>query len=235
MLDPLSHMGALYAAVEGGLIPYAYASSAATHPFTLRPGDLHPPIPSIEHYGAAIRSDAFRRSPAFWREVDEELAAYGMRYEGVVLLGARPADHAIFEERGFVADWARGATFLGHFEPCGVDVAAPAQTAGKTVSVDVGWGQFQPIDAARVDGALGPDGLAHYRLPQAPCGQVRVRARWSPEAPGAPWQTCAGADDGGFVATTLSRSAHEIACGSLVALVDSRGPIPPNRPKQGTP
>jgi hypothetical protein len=217
MMNPLLHMGALYAAAQGGLIPYVYASSAATHPFTLRPNDARQPVPNIEYYWKALRSEPFRTDPGFRREIEEDLASYGMLYEGVVLVGARPGDTELWQARGYVADWARGATFVGHFEPCGLDFTAPASAAKPGPSFDVGWGRFEPIENARAPATVGPDGLAHFTLDSTPCGDLHVRARWEPATPGGAPRVCSNADRDGYLRASITRTARHVACTDLVA------------------
>jgi hypothetical protein len=212
MLNSLLHMGALYAAVEGGLTPYVFASNSATHPFTLRPNNWPVPVPDVGYYWNALRTDEFHDDRTLRVTIQEDLASYGMVYEGVVLVGARPDDVALWKSRGFVSDWERGATFLGHFVPCGIDFTVPATLAAVPPTFDVGWGRLMPIEGAQVAGRVGSDGLAHFNLSQAPCGEVRVRARWGPIAPGEPARLCSNADPDGTITTRVKRSSHRVAC-----------------------
>jgi hypothetical protein len=117
MLDPLLHIGALYAAAHGGLIPYVFASSSAIHPFVLRRDAARAlPIPDVEYYWGATRSAQFEADRTFRHVVEEDLAAYGMLYDAVVVVGARDDDVALWRSRGYVPDWERETAFVAHFE-----------------------------------------------------------------------------------------------------------------------
>jgi hypothetical protein len=216
MMNPLLHMGALYATVEGGLIPYVFATSSATHPFTQRPVPTMPPIPAISYYWAALYSQEFHEDPKVRRDIDEDLASYGMLYDGVVVLGARAEDVDVWRGRGFVADWSRGGTFLGHFHPCNIDFAAPLDGRNHEPVFDVGWGSFVPIQGFKGDGKIGDDGLLHYEIPQTPCGEVHIRARWAPADPSQPTLLCDNASSDGTITATVARKARRVTCPRLV-------------------
>ncbi len=94
-LMPLRHMPMLYALVEGGLTPYSVAVNAATSPFVIREtGPKAPPIPAVETYAPLVESTRFDADPVFRRGVVDQLATYGMFYEGVLVTGAHAADLA---------------------------------------------------------------------------------------------------------------------------------------------
>ena len=219
MMNPLLHIGALYAAVEGGLIPDVFTASSATYPFTLRPGYTKEPVPDFGYYAGSIHSADFHTNAAFRHEIDDDLATYGMPYQGVVVTGARPDDVALWRDRGYVADWARGATFLGHFEPCGIELTTPTDPMGHEPTFDIGWGRSFPIEGVHFKSAAGTDGLTHFDLSPAPCGEVFVRARWAPAAPGSPARTCGNADRDGTIVAHVTRGSRRVACEAIVTSV----------------
>jgi hypothetical protein len=216
MLDPLLHMGALYAAVQGGLVPFVYATGAATHPFTLRPGPAKEPVPDLDHYDRLVHSPAFDSDPGYRRRVVDDLASFGMFYEGVVFLGVRSSDVELLHTRGFVADWERATAFVGHFEPCRIDLIAPLEASSPEPVLDVAWGRFVPVRNVQIAATRGSDGLAHFIVPRTPCGDVRVGARWAPSREGGPPRVCKNADADGRFSATVSRASAHVECSGLV-------------------
>jgi hypothetical protein len=129
-LAPLLHIGALYATVHGGIIPFTFASSPATCPFQVRPLGLPArPLPDPTLVWNVIDSDPFHKDPVFRHGFEDDLANYAMYYEGVLLVGAEPSDIAHWKARGFLSEWQGDSVFLGHFEPCAVDVVTTPSSA----------------------------------------------------------------------------------------------------------
>jgi hypothetical protein len=120
LMKPLLHMGALYAAVQGGLTPLSFGNGGATYPFTQKPHAMAvpPSVLNLEHYWTVFRSESFRHDLAYRHAVEEELASFGTHYEGIVLLAAHPDDVALWHSRGYVADWEHGKTLIAHYDPC---------------------------------------------------------------------------------------------------------------------
>ncbi len=145
MALPLLHMGALYAAAHGGLIPFVFSSSPATYPFTNREHTvLEQPTPDLASYWSALVSGRLARDRAFRNDLENELTIFGTRYEGIVLFGADAEDLALWRDRGYVTDWTHGSTLLAHFEGCSVDFTVPAAAADPAplFDVDVGTTSF---------------------------------------------------------------------------------------------
>ena len=213
---PLLHMGALYAAAHGGLIPFVFSSSPATYPFTNREGTvLQQPTPDLASYWSVLTSGAFERDRQLRYGLEDEMTVFGTYYEGIVLLGARPDDVALWEKRGYVADWAHGSALVGHFEPCGVDFATPASAADPAPVFDVKIDRNYFFASRRFPARIGADGLAHFELGGVPCGDVTVVARWGAGQESDPkrWSTfCANADDRGGVSASVSRAARAVVC-----------------------
>ncbi len=200
-LAPLRHIPMLYAVEEGGLTPYTFANNAATYPFLVRTdGPKAPPIPMAEKYAPLVESDAFFADPRFRSRVVNELATYGMFYEGILVTGASPADIATFLSRGFVPDAQVRSVLVAHFVPCTLDL--DVRGGGELPLVDVGvLGQTILRDEH------GTQGEQHVVLRNAPCGQVWVRPHR-----GAPASFCQGATPTGELAVTLGPGAPPVVC-----------------------
>jgi hypothetical protein len=217
IMNPLVHMGTLYAAVLGGLPAYSFTGSSAIYPFIERP-ELHPrPLPSLEHYMKTLNSYAFSHDLPFRLGAEGELASFGMFYDEVVVFGAIPADVTMWRDRGYAIDAETGTTFLGHFEPCAIDFTVPAASADPAPTLDVHVGTFGLVEGARVEGVVKEDGLAHFALTPAPCGEVAVRARWATTA------FCTNADAAGEIVGRVTRRSHAIACEGVTARAATGG------------
>lgn len=210
MVQPLMHMGALYAAVQGGLIPFVFSSSPATYPFVNRRDTiLRQPGPDLSLYWTALASGRFQRDRRFRHAFEDERTVDGASYEGIVLLGAHPDDVALWVRRGYAVDWMNRSVLVAHFEGCDADVAIPASVAQPAPSFDVRVGGHAFLSDKRVPGRRGDDGLVHFELARTPCGDVSVRARRGDGAEGA---LCANADREGWMEAVLSRGARTVSC-----------------------
>lgn len=211
MMAPLSHMGALYAAAHGGISAYWFGGGSAIYPFAQRSNPSPRPLPDLEHYRRAIGSDAFHSDSAARREVDDELASFGIFYDEVALFGALPEDLEAWRARGFVADWSRGSALVAHFEPCSIDVTMPAQAPPLQPLFDVRVGKLTLLSDVRVPAVASGDGRAHYVVSPAPCGVVRVRARWEP-LEGGQANGCRNANAEGDLVVNVTRTVRAVVC-----------------------
>jgi hypothetical protein len=209
LLDPLIHMGCLYAAAHGGLPLGTFAGSPAVHPFIDRPGAKRPPEPDFAHYYEAINSHAFHHESVFRRKVEDELAAFGVFYDTVVVVGARPEDLLLWRGRGYVADWSAETALVAHFEPCTVDFTVPRASADPPPTFDLNVGDIGLWSDAHAAPMIMDDGLAHFMLTPSPCGNIAVRAHWDGPQ-GATF--CDNASRRGDIVTSVTRSANVIAC-----------------------
>jgi hypothetical protein len=203
----LHHMGALYAVALGGVPDRLFAGNPAIDAFEARPGSR--PTPNLEHYARAFVRQAFTRDLAFRNEVESELAAFGVLYDEVVVLGALPGDLALWRDRGFVADWSSSATLVAHFEPCAIDFTVPVSEAEPPPGLDVGIGRIQLLSSSHPRFVVEDDNLAHTTLAPAPCGDVVVRARWErPSGTG----FCRNANASGEILAHVTRTSRGVAC-----------------------
>ncbi len=159
-----------------------FANNPAIDPFVGRPTSSPRPLPDTEHYLRAIASPRFHHDPAFRREVDGELASFGLFYDETAVFGALPEDLDVWRERGYVADWTRGTTLLAHFEPCTIDFTVSAAASEPAPTFDLRVGTIGLVSGARARSVLQADGLAHFELTPAPCGLVTLHPRWEPAA-----------------------------------------------------
>ena len=212
-LSPLRHLPSLYAVALGGLTPYTFANNAATYPFVVRQGGRKPPpIPAAETYAPEIESDRFDRDAAFRRRVEDELATYGMFYEGVLVTGARPADLDLWRARGYATDWANDSVLIGRFVPCSLDVSVP--TGGAIPRLDVGVGGQTIFRDESPSPTIDGEGVSHLTLARAPCGDVWVRPHWDATRQDgtAVRAFCNNADATGAIASTLTRTSGAVRC-----------------------
>ncbi len=206
-LAPLSHIGALFATTGGGLSAYTFASNAATWPFVYRAdASPLPPIPSIRRYFAPMALPEFQTDRSLRLGIQDDLATYGMAFEGVVVTAARADDLAHWSDRGYVTDWARGSVLLAHFEPCTVEVTVPENLP--LPRLDVGVGAATVLKELR-PGVSRASGLAHLVVHGSPCGSVWVRPHWTVDAS---TTTCANASPTGELALHASRPRSVVAC-----------------------
>jgi hypothetical protein len=212
MLNPLLHMGALYAVVYGGTIPSVFTVNPAVHPLLRRPHDNEPEwVSTPERYWGAVGSPRFDGDLEYRHLILDELASLGVFYEGVVLFAVRPDDIALWDKRGYVTDWQSGGTFVGHFKACRIDVAVATPPAGATPSFNVTVGNYQLISDARPSPRVSADGITHFDLAPAPCGDVAVTSRWTASSD-APPLFCRNADPSGALHATVTRSSTEVTC-----------------------
>jgi hypothetical protein len=212
-LAPLRHLYALYSTTMGGVSPYTSGqNSPAQFPFVLRPDGLKPPpVPDTLTYLSALDSRQFATERAPREAVENRLATMGMPYEGVVVTGARPDDVALWEQRGFVADWhpLGSSTFIAHFEPCELELEVAAAPLPQAVDLGVG------SDVIRRNVPVQPDvpgaaGQARLQIRGAPCGRAWVLPHWS-----SPGRACANAAASGKLYATVTRAENRIDCGVL--------------------
>ena len=215
MLRPLLHMGALYAVAFGGVVPSVFTVNSSVHPLLRQPHPGEPDwVGTPERFWGAVASPRFAGDVAYRHAVEDALASLGIYYQGVVLLGAEPDDVALWSRRGYVLDESVGETFVGHFKPCHLDVAVHDAATDATPSLDVRVGSYQLVTDARTAPRMGTDGVTHFEIAAAPCGDVTVIARSTKDS-NAPF--CRNADEAGALHATLTRSSGEVLCDGPLA------------------
>jgi hypothetical protein len=207
LLDPLLHMGNLYATAHGGIPLRSFTGNVAVHPFVERTDVSRPPEPDFLHYTDALNSYEYHHDPSIRHRVDDQLAGIGTVYPNVLVVGARPDDIEVWKARGYVPEWEARTAFVGHFEPCTLDVRMAVDMASPAPVFDVYAGEIGHLHGVTVPAGVEPDGFAHFRLTPAPCGVVRVKATW--EGGG---RRCSNADAAGELLVKVTRTKGSARC-----------------------
>ena len=173
----------LYLVEHGGIGTRMFNGTPSIHAIDFV-GTRRPPPPPSRPLNIAqsrfVETDPKLRESAF-----TELAADGMAFEGIHLIGGRTEDFALFERRGYVTEYQRGSSFIGRFEGCPAELLLPVGTLDRE-PVYYEYGLFSrailypeprsfgvrlvPKDTPVVDGAI------HVPLGARPCGEIWVRA-----------------------------------------------------------
>ncbi len=169
-----------------------------------------------------------------WAETDTklrtaaltELAADGIPFEGIHVVGGRPDDFALFKERGYTTELEHGSLFIGRYEGCPSEVVLPAGSLDREAAYyEVGL--FTPAllspeprtlarKVIRKDSPV-ESGSIHVPLAGRPCGEIWVRVFWdvggsSTFTPGD--RTCENAHWKGRVRGIVSRDHPAVSCES---------------------
>lgn len=179
-LDPVLHLGALYAVEHGGSIPYLFTRASAVYAFRAKSSARGVrPIPPIDPYWTVLGTEEFEHDPTYRTRIVDELSAFGMFYESIVALRARPEDIARLRLRGYEADWTSGSLFLGHFAPC----SASVEIVGTAPAARIAWGLYPLPDASHrtpVPRATQHEGAPlRIDLEGVACGEIWVRLEGS--------------------------------------------------------
>ncbi|HQP38678.1 MAG TPA: hypothetical protein PLI95_26010 [Polyangiaceae bacterium] len=175
-LDPVLHLGALYAVEHGGSIPYLFTGASAVHAFRSKNSERRVrPIPPIDPYWTVLGTEEFEHDPTYRNRIVDELSAFGMFYESIVALRARSEDIERLRLRGYEADWASGSLFLGHFAPC----SASVEIVGTGPAAGIAWGLYPLPDASQrmplPPAAQGNGAPLRVGLEGVACGEIWVR------------------------------------------------------------
>jgi hypothetical protein len=215
---PLLHIGALFAAVQGGSTPYLFAGSASAHAFKVREGGMVvPPVPDLHRLWPLFASEAFKTDDTLRRRSLDEIAQDGVFYEAIAVTGLRPSDLSVWEERGFVSDWMRGSVLLAHFEPCSLDLTFPRDVSALPQELEVGLGAHRVFR-----GAPGPARVfgetIDLAFERAPCGRIWVRPLWADTA-----RSCTNSAANGKIYATVTRGDGHVGCEALRAALPASG------------
>jgi hypothetical protein len=186
-------------------------------------GSRRPPPPD-RHALTIAQSKWFDDDPKLRASVLTELAADGMPFEGIHVVGGRPADFAIFNDRGYVTEWRTGSLFIGRFEGCPAELLlSPGALDREAVYFEYGLfseAMLAPEPRAVGRGIIPRDtpamgGAIHVPLRARPCGELWVRVVWDADAsstftPGD--RTCTNAQWEGRVRANVSRDRATVSC-----------------------
>ena len=156
--------------------------------------------------------------------VMNELAADGMPFEGIHVIGGRPADFGMFHERGYVAEYERGSIFVGRFEGCPAElVLEPGALDREAVLYEYGLFSLTNLDPEPRTLARGVvkrdtpviDGKLRIPLRARPCGEIWLRVVWDSDRSSSFTlgdRTCRNAAWEGRVRGTLTRDHATLSC-----------------------
>jgi hypothetical protein len=205
----------LYLVQHGGIGTKMFNGAPSIHAIEFT-GTRRPPRPDPRPL--LIAQSTFAETDAKLREAAfTELAADGMPFEGVQMVGGRPEDFDLFTRRGYTTEYQHGSLFIGRFEGCPAELVLPAGAVDhEPVYYEYGLfsrSQLNPEprsfglrivkrDAPVVDGAI------HVPLGARPCGEIWLRVFWDADdsksfTPGD--KTCANAHGQGRVRANVSR------------------------------
>lgn len=203
--SPLLNIGSLYALAQGGMVPYAFTSIPSLHEFLFRPEALaqFPPVPD-RRYASSFRT----APPPARRLISTMMAAYGARYQDVIIVG-EPSQHHDFLARGYVSDWRHGEVLIARFVGCPVRLSIQRSSLDSSVvQVEYGWYPFRERFWA---GQLGPNDNS-LQLPLSPCGDIWLRVRVMEASRDLRPRRCIGSDPDGLQIIRIQRGQHEITC-----------------------
>jgi hypothetical protein len=212
----------LYLIDHGGIGANMFTGAPAIHALAFH-GSRMPALPAPTALRLA-RSSLVETDEKLRASVMTELAAEGMPFEGIHLLGGRPTDFEIFKSRGYVTELQSASTFIARFEGCPAELLLPPGALDREL-VYVEYGLFskefvtaEPRALARM--VLPRDlpavgGKLRVSLPGRPCGALWLRVVWDADAsstltPGD--RTCEQGTWEGRMVTTLTRERPAVQC-----------------------
>ena len=153
-----------------------------------------------------------------------ELAADGMAFEGIHVVGGRPRDYSIFGERGYVTELRHDSLFIARFEGCDAELQLPVGALDRE-AVYYEYGLFSPSIITDEPRTLGRkvieretparDGAIRVPLAARPCGEIWIRVVGDTDASStftAGDRTCENAPWEGRLRATVSRERPTVSC-----------------------
>lgn len=210
-LDPVLHIGALYAADAGAAQPYLFMGTPSAHALTQLARGRAPLAPSTEAW--LELTELGTRDPAHRARALTGVVPFGVTYDRVLVYGATPADVQLFVDRGYVPLFREGTLLLARYEPCGAALELPGRDGDAPVLLEL---SVPPLEAP-VDSRVLPPSASPRRVPLLGglCGRVRVRVVWDEDrsrslTPGD--VACEGSDAEGRLDGEITRARPSLAC-----------------------
>jgi hypothetical protein len=134
---PALNLGALYAASQGGVVPYSFTLNPVLH-HALRRDEAWAAVPGAvdRRYAIDLTYSALSGNARFRRAVLSYIAARATLYQDVILWG-RPEDTQQLQDMGYRLDYAADGLALARFEGCPLTVRV--EGAPEDASLTVGW------------------------------------------------------------------------------------------------
>ncbi|MBW2269599.1 MAG: hypothetical protein JRH16_13570 [Deltaproteobacteria bacterium] len=201
---PALNLGALYAASQGGVVPYSFTLNPVLH-HALRRDEAWASLPGAvdRRYAIDLARTSVGRDPLFRSAVLAYVAAHATPYQDVVLWG-RPEDAQQLREMGYRLDYESGGLAIAHFEGCPLTVRV--ENADEDATLTVGWHPAQQVTHRYplVRGRLANDGSRELPLRQS-CGSVWLGLEEGGLA-------CQGADASGRLLVRSTRHTPRVVC-----------------------
>ena len=216
----------LYLVEHGGIGTKMFNGAPSIHAIEFT-GARRPPRPDPRPVLIA-QSPWFDSDPKLRAGTLTELAADGMPFEGIHVVGGRPDDFAVFVERGYVTELERRALFIARYEGCKAElVLPPGSLDGEAVLYEYGLFSKTALSAEprvlarKVIKRDSPvvEGAIHLPIAGRPCGEIWVRVFWDGDGSStftSGDRTCANAHWQGRLRANVSRDRLAVACESPV-------------------
>ncbi len=177
---PAANFGALYAAAQGGLVPYAFAMIPQLHTVVVRESAKArlPPVPPRALFWQVYENPDTRLDAEKRRSITTQLAEDGSLYEDVLIHGANE-DRDTFLALGYRLMHGAGKLAILRFEGCPVEITlAAAGRPRQPTLIEHAW---DPGDRIHTHPPLPPasfddSGRARVSAKLVPCGKARLRA-----------------------------------------------------------
>ncbi|HEY5658558.1 MAG TPA: hypothetical protein VIY27_12290 [Myxococcota bacterium] len=204
---PLLNLGKLYAAAQGGIVPFAFVSNPAIHPLLARPEAQRAlEVGADPRYAIPLADPRHAGDLALREAVTVYMAAHATRFQDVIFHGEpEDVDHLLW--LGFEADWRRDGSAIARFRGCPLDVRFPPDSGlGGAERLELGWypayGVTHRYDLSRA--RRDSDGGLRLPLRQS-CGAVWLRFEDAA-------LRCEGADSERRFVIPEVRAAPEVEC-----------------------
>jgi hypothetical protein len=212
----------LYLVEHGGIGTMMFNGAASIHAVAFT-GSKRPPPPDPRPLAIA-ESQWVETDPKLRGSVMTELAADGMPFEGIHMIGGRLSDVALFKDRGYVTEFQSGSLFIARFDGCPAELLLqPGALDGEALYYE--YGLFSQASLTLEPRALATeivkrdtpviDGAIHVPLKSRPCGEVWIRVVWDADGsstftPGD--RTCVNARWQGRLRANVSRDHTAMTC-----------------------
>lgn len=194
---PLANIGFVYAAAEGGMVPYLFASSPRIHQHLFRSDAPAVRIPDRSYFDATSNEELLA-DPRRLDALRQDVLRHGVDYADVIIVGDA-ATVRMAESRGFVVEAEHPGVATARYVGCPMTLEWTSPPSGP-VAVEWGWFPLDERDGART---VLPGQTA--TIPTA-CGDVWLRIV---AADGA---TCHGAIDGGRIIVRATPDMTSLRC-----------------------
>lgn len=167
--ESLFNTGQLFAAAQGGVVPYTFTESPRIHSFVLTSEGRRrlPPAPSRDQFWFPLSLPRHDETAPQRAWMLDQLALYASRYQDLIFYGGAE-DRSAMERRGFTTDYENGNLWIARYVGCpadlGIESTSPLQSS---VTVEFRWTPHTPTTWSTTlpaGEAPDPDGLIRRKL-----------------------------------------------------------------------